>query len=236
VDDLSPSRLLELWEQGVRRHPIDRALLLFGLAAPEIPAERLADEPLSRRNAAIMALRRARFGNPTAAWVDCPACAERMELVIDADLLPPPPGSDAPPIDVAGQRFRRPSSRDLARLLGAGDPGTAARSLLGACAEAPDTLPRETAALDELLDRVDRVLDREDPWADPSLQVTCPACSQDFDAELDVAAICWDEIDSLAQRLLDDVHVLAQAYGWHEHDILAMGERRRAAYLQRLQG
>jgi len=34
-----------------------------------------------------------------------------------------------------------------------------------------------------------------------------------------------------AQRLLREVDALAHVYGWTESEVLALGERRRAAYL-----
>ena len=235
MDGLSPERLLELWEAGAQRHPIDRALLLFALAEPALPPDELADEPLGRRNAALMALRRARFGNPFDTWIDCPACGERMTLTIDAAQLPPAPPASPPPIELDGLRFRRPTSRDLARLAGIGDADEAAYCLLAACTDTPQALPQDAAGLEALLDRVDAALEQDDPWADPSLAVDCPACGHAFAAGLDVAAILWDEIDGVARRLLDEVHLLARAYGWHEQEILRLSARRRAAYLQRLE-
>jgi hypothetical protein len=41
----------------------------------------------------------------------------------------------------------------------------------------------------------------------------------------------WREIESMAGRLLRDVHALASAYGWHEKDILALSPVRRQFYL-----
>lgn len=232
---LTPQRLLSVWEQGVRRHPIDRALLLFALAAPETPAEQLADVSLSRRNAALMALHRACFGPRLAAWVDCAACSERMELEVDPARLPPPPEGDPEPIEVAGHRFHRPTSRHLARLTGSVDSEAAARRLLRECAALPADLPRDEQSLAALLDAVDAAMDTADPWADLSLAIRCPACHHEGTAALDLAGILWEEIDARAQRLLDDVHVLARAYGWHETEVLALSETRRAAYLARVQ-
>jgi hypothetical protein len=37
-----------------------------------------------------------------------------------------------------------------------------------------------------------------------------------------------------ARRFLDEVHVLARAYGWAEAEILRLSEARRSAYLQRV--
>jgi len=234
---LTAERLLSLWEHGVQRHAIDRALLLFALAAPETPLEQLADASLGRRNAALFALRRARFGERLAGWVDCPGCGERMEFEFAAAHLPPPPplpeGGEGP-IEVRGQRFSRPTSRHLALLVDAPDPESAARRLLRACAEAPELLPDDDAAIDDLLAQVEAALDAADPWADLSLAIRCPACGRADVAALDIASVLWEEFASHAVRLLDEVHTLAQAYGWREAEILALSEQRRAAYLARV--
>lgn len=230
-----PQRMLELWEQGIRRHPIDRALLLMTLAEPGLAPDQLADLPLSSRNASLMALGLAWFGNPIPVWCDCPACGGRMELTIDAGQLPEQPGEQAVGIDIAGLRFKRPTSRHLATMIDAPDPDEAARRLLVACAESPELIPVDSQAARTLLEAVDSALEQADPWLDLSLDVSCPDCGEPSEPALDIAGIVWDEVDVIARRLLDDVHTLAQAYGWQEHDILGMSEHRRAAYLERLQ-
>ncbi|MDO9598370.1 MAG: hypothetical protein Q7J47_11685 [Azoarcus sp.] len=232
---LTPEHLLTVWEQSARRHPIDRALLLFAIAAPHTPPDTLADQPLGVRNAALMALRRDSFGARLDAWADCAACGERLEFVLDSGQLPPAPTDAQLPLEIGGHRFRRPTSRNLARLAGATDADAAARQLLHDCAESAADLPRDPVALRELLDAVDAAMDAADPWADLTLGIRCPACGHEDEAVFDIGAYLWDEIDSHARRLLDDIHTLALAYGWTEPEILALSDTRRAAYLDRVQ-
>ena len=126
---LTSSRLLALWEHGAARHPLDRALLLFAQAAPELPAASLADRPLGECHAALMRLRWHSFGKRMPLWLDCPACGERMEFELLPDQLPPmqPPQES---VEVAGQRYRCPTSRDLARVASIADAELAAQQLL----------------------------------------------------------------------------------------------------------
>jgi hypothetical protein len=232
---LSSDRLLSVWEQGARRHPIDRGLLLFAFASPETPAVQLADLPLSRRNAALITLYETNFGARLAGWVDCPACNERMEFATDTAAFPRPSDIESDPIEVDGLRFRRPTSRHLAQLSQTADPEAAARQLLLACAESPEALPQDKDTLAAVLDQVETSMEEADPWADITVAVRCPACAHEEVAALDIAGLLWEEIAGRAQRLLDDVHVLAQAYGWSEPQVLALSEARRAAYLERVQ-
>ena len=228
----TPDRWLAVWEAGARRQPLDRALLLFALASPDIPVDRLADAPLGERNSALMALRTACFDARLGGWCDCPACGERMEIALDAELLPEPPEGRAP-VTVDGHEFARPSSRHLAALAANADVADAADALLLACARRPEALPTDRAALRRA---VAAALDEADPWADLSLSVGCPACGHEHVVALDVAALLWEELDAYVNRLLDDVHCLASAYGWREAEVLALGEARRKAYLARARG
>jgi hypothetical protein len=228
---LSPARLLAVWEMGARRHPIDRALLLFAQAEPALDPAQLADLPLGQRNAAILGLRTACFGTRLAAWVDCPACAERMSFELDPAQLPPRPAAAPGPVQVGGHRFMPPTSRHLAIAAGAADAGQATLALMRACLADP---PADDATLEALADAAGDALDAADPWADLSLALTCPACAAPVAACFDIAAYVWDELDTHARGLLDDIHTLAGAYGWREDEILALGEARRAAYLERV--
>jgi hypothetical protein len=228
---LSPSTLLETWDAGARRHPIDRALLLLSLAGGDA-ADALPDVPLGDLNRRLMDMRRARFGDRLEVWADCAGCGERMSLELGAGDLPAAPEASTE-VEVAGHRFRRPTSRDLASLAGAPDAEAAARGLCRACAIDPETLP-EGDALDALIAEVEAALDTADPWADLTLLAVCPACGHRDAIALDVPEILWDEVSATAQGLLDEVHALAAAYGWTERDILAMSEARRAAYIARL--
>ncbi|MEZ5628223.1 MAG: hypothetical protein R3E34_11960 [Rhodocyclaceae bacterium] len=232
---IRPERLLSVWEQGARRHPIDRAVLLHALAAPDVPVDQLADAPLGARNAALMALRRAHFGGQLPAWVDCPACGERMEFTLDAADLPPVPAGGDTPIVVDGHRFRRPSSRHLAapaqhhgpRRGRAGAAAPLRRGQRGAARRCRS--PGDAAGRGRKRHRSRRPLGR------PRAGLACPACAHETEVSFDIASYLWEELDSHARRLLDDVHALAGAYGWSEPQILALSDARRAAYLARVQ-
>lgn len=232
---LSPERLLWAWEHGRRRHPIDRALLLHALAAPELPPERLADEPLGSRNATLFAWRCAAFGNRLEVWLDCPACGERLEFALEAAQLPPTSAAPTGPLEAIGHRLTRPTSRHLARLVPLVDERQAAAQLLRDCLAADAPLPEDETALARLVEAAEAVLETQDPWAELSLAFCCPACAHRDTASFDIADYLWEEIDGRARELLDDIHLLARAYGWSEAQILALSDTRRSAYLERAQ-
>ena len=81
--------------------------------------------------------------------------------------------------------------------------------------------------------RVAAALETADPCIDFALDLRCPACGHAWTTSFDITGYLWEEIDARARRLLDEVHVLARAYGWPEREILGLTEARRAAYLER---
>jgi hypothetical protein len=224
--------VLALWEQGRAHHAIDRALLLFAAACPELPADRLADLPLGQRNATLLRLHHCTFGPEIRAYIDCPECRERMEVVLQAEMfLPLERGAHTcGGLEIEGFRFRLPTSRDLSALLGHADPESAAAHLLERCCVArPDGVT--APPLHGLLEKVEAGLEALDPGADIELSLVCASCANAWIAPFDIAAVLWAEVDARARTLLAAVHALARAYGWSERDVLALGEQRRAAYL-----
>jgi hypothetical protein len=124
-------------------------------------------------------------------------------------------------------------SRDLAAIIGEDTPERATLQLLRRCAIEPDG-PSTDSVLESLLEAVEAALEQADPLAHLNLELRCEACGRSWPAPLDIAAFLWEEIEAYSARLLDDVHVLARAYGWSESAILALPEARRAAYLERV--
>ena len=227
--------LLQTWDHGVLRHPIDRALLLAGLARPELAPELLPELPLGPLNLALLGLRTAWFGRAIRGYVDCPTCGERLELALDAGaLVPPEPRTVDGQLELAGHRFRLPTSRDLAAVAQEQDVERAALQLMErCCVERPSDM---AAVCTALLPEVEAGLEALDPAAEISLSLACEACGQSWAAPCDIGSLLWDEIDAQARILIRDIDTLARAYGWTEPDILALSPQRRAAYLGMVQG
>jgi hypothetical protein len=224
--------LLRAWELGRNRQALDRALLLYAIAAPEADADTLADRPLGQRNTALVRLSQLMFGDSCGACVDCPACGERLEFALEPSALIARSGTGSSHVEVDGLRFRLPTTRDLARIAQDADADTATERLLLSLVE-----PRPAGGdegLRSIAARVATAIEAADPCVDFALDLTCPACREEWTTSFDIAAYVWEEIDATARRLLDEVHVLARAYGWSEGEILDLSDARRAAYLDRV--
>jgi hypothetical protein len=229
---ISAETLLACWEQGRMRHPLDRALLLHAVAAPELDPESLADRPVGRRNAALLALRRSLFGDELKSCVDCPECGEKLEFSLSANAMLARAGAceaDIHDVNIGGVRLRLPTSRDLAQLAGQADEQSASRALLQRLSDGELT---EWSA--ELETQIASAFDAADPCLDLAIGLDCPACGHAWSAPFDVARFLWEEIEVRARRLLDEVHALARSYAWSEKQILELSESRRRAYLERV--
>lgn len=235
---LTDAQSLALYDEGAARHAIDRALLLAAVADPAVD---WADVPLGRRDAALLALRCDWCGPHFEAVQACPACGEPMSLALDLRALPQADAAAAGvevEVEVAGARFRLPTTRDLAALASqardeasAEDIDAAAEALLRRLALQP---PPEGGWPAAQRAAVEAALDAADPLAHVALEARCGQCGHAWPAALDLASALWDEVAARARQAAWQVHLLASAYGWPEHEILAMPAARRELYLQQV--
>jgi uncharacterized protein YbaR (Trm112 family) len=223
---------LALYVQGAARHAIDRALLLVSSVGGGDDSADWADQPLGRRDARLLALRCAWFGPQFDAVLACPACRELLSVGLDLRQIGGP-SSDSHPceVQVDGSRFRWPTSRDLAAIANAADVQQATDRLLDRLALDPAPAGGWTAAH---IDAVEAALDQADSLAHVTIALQCEHCGHGWQAPLDIAAVLWDELAAQAQAVVQQVHLLAGAYGWSEGEILAMPAARRQLYLQRV--
>jgi hypothetical protein len=236
---LSPRELLEIWEEGQRLHPIDRALTLLATACPERGQEELARLSIGQRDALLFSIQELTFGPRLEAFCECPSCGAELELSLNtADLLAGghgPTGSDlsleSEGFDV---RFRPPNSLDLAASVNVGlvegDKELLRRCVLratqGDTEVAVESLPEAvTSAI------ASRMLE-SDPLSEIQLTLDCPACSRSWSTLLDIGSFLWTELDWQAKNLLREVDILARSYGWSEAEVLSLSPRRRQRYIE----
>jgi hypothetical protein len=250
---LTAAELLNVWERGQTEPPVRQALALLAAACPETPPDEIARLAIGRRDRLLLELRERTFGPRLVSVAACPACGERLEvevavrdlLVEGADAADPAdgPGEASRDLEADGWhvRFRPPHSLDMLALTEGGpdrDAGAARQRLLAGCllgARTPDGGEADAGDLPEsVLLAVAGAMAAADPQAEIELALTCPACAHAWLALFDIVSFFWTEIDAWARVLLQEIHVLASAYGWREPDILALSPWRRRAYLEML--
>lgn len=239
----TPAQLLHVWERGSEVSAAASALLLLDSCCDEAAPE-LALLPLGRRDALLLQLRERLFGEDIQAMATCPQCAAAVEagfrcddLLLDAAAT----GDDGSTLQhVSAQhdlrvRFRLPDSRDLIAIEQCASAQQARGRLLERCVLAATHGERECAvpALPpDLQVEIAQAMAQADPQADLQLAFRCPDCAHEWQPVFDVARFLWQELHAWAIRMLREVDTLAHAYHWHEADILALGPRRRQAYLE----
>jgi hypothetical protein len=62
--------------------------------------------------------------------------------------------------------------------------------------------------------------------------LTCPNCCNQWEGQFDIASYLWTEINTWARHMLQEVYLLARAFGWSEYAILTMSPQRRQLYLE----
>jgi len=239
---LSFAELLTVWEENWRRPPLWQGLALLAAACPEESVETLMQEPLGRFNARLWTFRLGYFGSLLTAVTDCSRCGEKVEVTLDITALcngfePQDAASRQESIswqeiigDTGAVRFRLPVLGDLIAAGEATSFEEASKKLIQSCVETSNVLS------DELLAAISAKIEEADPLALLELHGLCPQCGQTWAGFLDAASSVWSELQTWAERTLQEVHLLARAYGWREHEILALSPTRRQAYLRMIYG
>lgn len=238
---LSAARVLAVTERCAATGNTGRALALLAAGWPDEGERELAELSLGERDRRLLALRLRTLGEPLPGRSRCSECGESFEFELtSADLRSL---ADAGPAKVSATvgelelELRQPNSFDLLAAERASSPAEAKRALaaacvLAACRAGRDVEPEELT--DAELDEGGAFLAAAASALETRLRFECAECGHGWDEELDIAEFFSAELEVLADRLLDEVHVLARGYGWGENEILAMSARRRRRYLERL--
>jgi len=237
---LSAAELIRAWERGWGQSPVDRALTLLAAVSTESLAD-LSRLSVGQRDARLLEIYEQHFGQTLRAFAECPECGERLEYSITSrDLARDRAEHREEPaialvVEQMSLRLRPPNSLDLNAVKGCADLASARRMLAERCiveAHSGDTLIDAGALPDAALERVAECLAKTDPQADVLIDLRCPDCGNDWQVIFDIESFLWAKVTALAKRLLREVHLLAGAYGWAEHDILMMSAVRREFYLE----
>jgi hypothetical protein len=238
--------VVRVWELGRERPPWYRGLLLLAPSYPQRSFRELAALTIGQRNIALFALRERLFGPDLSSVVICPRCAQRSEFTAHVgELCPHKPPADLAALParefslaVSGTqlRCRCLTSDDVARVP-AGNGGIAAnltlaqRTILEARAHGAEIAAQSLP--EPVLSAAGEAAVENDPVSELMIAVDCANCGHAWSAPFDPATYLWTEIANAAQRLLNDVHLLADAYGWREPDILSMSAARRKFYIEK---
>ena len=224
--ELSAAATLELWDAARALPPAERPVVLA--RADGATVEEVARLPIGRRDARLLGVHAALGGAALEATAACPHCGAAAEFALDVDSLLARADEAHEPRALAFE-WRSPDSRDLAAASVAPDAAEAERVLLERCVGVVEPTEEQRRA-------VTAAMAEADPLAEVLVDMDCPACGEPFVADVDIAQFVWSEVRARALGLLRDVDALARAYGWTEEQVLALGDARRGAYLELVEG
>jgi hypothetical protein len=236
---LSALDLIHIWERGQYQHAIERALSMLAAAHSEKTINDFAALSIGERDSRLMTLREQTFGSKFNGFAQCPQCNERMEYSMNmADIYVSGKSSEMVhelSIEDFNMNFRLPDSYDLAAAVICVDSAASGNIILKRCIlkvnKNEESISFENIPDDVKMKLVQDMADR-DPQAEILLNLTCGLCSHSWQIMFDIVSFFWDEICAYAKRLLLEVHIIAQAYGWKEAYILSMNPTRRQFYLE----
>jgi hypothetical protein len=242
---LEGAAIVSAWSEACRQAPAERALTLVrhggGLGAEEVE-----DWSIGHRDAALLDVYSATFGPRITATTPCPRCEENIEIGFDIDGIRAPYGDTSEEFEITSADagadrivFRLPTVSDVARAAAQPGPQQMRRALATRCvvrAEHRGRASDPAALAEEALAQVGAAMAAQDPQADVVLELACPSCQLQWALRFDIADFAWQEVAAEAWRLVAEVHALALAYGWSEHEILQLPDSRRRAYLELVGG
>lgn len=236
-----------LVEDAEALSPAQRTTAILVRCLERLGGEAVSDDVARKltagdREAALLHLRRATFGDELSSVIRCPheGCGERMDLDLRVSDLVVPPSPEVVPVYeklIASHavRFRLPNGADLeeAAAIVVADQRAAVRHVLKRCIEAidgerPDTIP------DVVSESLPGIMADLDAQAELVLHLVCTRCERPFTAIFDTATFLFGELAAHRDTLYREVHQLAFHYHWSESDILAMTAPRRRRYLDLL--
>jgi hypothetical protein len=241
MNALTGKEILYIWEVGQGQHPLDRAMTMLRVAFPEAARDNLIQLTIGQRDSCLLAVREQTFGTRLSSLAICPECQEQVEFMLNTSEMHPSlvvePDEQVKHLTVDGYEvhFRLPNSVDLAALVGNTDVAQARQLLLQRSVQqaTKDGIAVKVEDLPEaIVEALAAHMGESDPMAEMELDLTCGACEHHWQVLFDIVSFFWTEIIIFAKQLLGEVHILAQAYGWREMDILSMSAFRRQFYLE----
>jgi hypothetical protein len=235
------SDILYAWESGEGRPSVEKALALLQYGFPECSLEELAALPIGQRDTLLLQLREQTFGRMLRGYIECPRCGERLSFSAQiSDLCVSAPNHSGPLVLRYGDwvvHFRLPDSHDLVAAAWCGEVAAARLEILARCLLSAQKSGAELAAAD-LPDEVGAALaaamSEQDPQAEVLLSMNCAACQHVWRAAFEIVTFFWAEFAAQARTILDEVALLARAFGWREADKLIAGAKDIIRVLQDL--
>jgi len=235
-------RILEIWESSNGKTAETKIRSLLSLMLPELSVDEIGELILGERNGHLLALRQQLFGSKLQAYIECVECGDALDLEfliddLDFDSITLIPKIHTLSFDKFSAIVTLPDGNVL-QVLALAESAEKGRFILFDFCIQHLYRDKKTIVISDLSDNELNLLEAEigklDPRMEILLDMQCPNCSYKWQLSLDLGTFVWREFDGYAKQLIENVHLLANSYGWSENDILSMSNIRRHYYVERL--
>jgi len=230
---LTTREMLDIWERGEAAGAVQRSLELIAVS-DGLALDRVFALGIGARNARLLDLRETMFGRRVEATAECPNCGEAAEFAFETGDLRIGAGDGGATFELAVEQWRftlrLPVCADLLDL----PPGieAARQTLFRGCIVSADGPPAPAQWPLSVLQGAAEAIAARDPQAQLDIDLTCAACGHRRLVAFNIAQFLWAELAEAGRRLIDEVTVLARAFGWSEAETLALSPARRRKYLE----
>lgn len=194
---------------------LDRLLKTAARPGPANAAELCASD----RDALLAALYRLCWGDRILSTLTCVRCGQRFDLSFQLSAvqrhLYAAPGETG--------RWRPPLGEDELDCCENTGVSEGALTLAHRCGASLAEVEAAAAHLETIA-----------PILDLDLDARCPECGQEQMAHFDLQSFLLQRFLSERETLLDEVHLLAQGYGWSLGEILGLGRSARRGLVRRI--
>lgn len=202
---------------------IDR--LLIDRAGAIVAAGQAVNLTSAARDRALACIYTQSYGDLIRSSRLCASCGNHYDLSFKlSDLLNgypmAPPPADGVYQTPEGLRFRLPTGIDELAVIGLG-PQAARRALLKRCTLTEDADPA----------RIEAAMEAVAPLLNTELEAICPECATAEIMDFDMGTYLLRRLLNDKERLPNEVHMLAMAYGWSHDDILDLTRSERRRYM-----
>jgi len=238
---ISAEQLLLIWQQVHSYSMLPKTLLLLEMITPEFEPVDVGLLSIGQRDTRLLQLRNYLFGSTLHNTTICPECNTKMEWDMDLQdlIIQEVDNSEFPSehtieVDDFKIRFRLPNSKDILKILSEDNNKSKSNSLLINCIleiKSINSTNKVKSISEKIIKTLAKKIAELDPAADIRMNITCPSCENKWEAVFDIMSYLWSEIDNWVQKTLQEVYILASAFGWSEKDILNMNAERRQIYI-----
>lgn len=240
---LSTAELFAAWEQGLDLNLVTRNLLILAKACEGASLNDLARLSIGERDARLLQVRQTVFGHKMHQTAGCPACQEKTEWETHTSQLCLQQFDQLFTVKTYATNqqgyhitYRLANSLDLLKIIQKKLPPEEARyTILTGCLLEVKKMNADAEIESvpvSVLHAVEEEMALQDPQADIQFDLACPVCGHHWQAGFDILNFFWAEVNNWAQRLMQEIYLLARYFNWSENEILALSPRRRQLYLQ----